>query len=266
MKNRSSFKGKPMIKKLLSLVFLLVIACGCTVPPDDAGSLAGATVSEKIPLYQNMDGQTIDLWSEDLSGVTLCYTLGWKLDGKKYVRLQKNFQWGNAVITDVYSAYSIYRSIGHPIETICTASSYTFCCPSVIPGILQVEESSITFFPYQSADIPMFFLHPRTAQVERDHAAQDRVSLQDGTTLKVHPIGIQLIPKDEERTLLLLSSDGDRPLPRWYDAELRFSSVWVSGFCQAETEGVIATRASGELEWEDPVMVKGELLLVEGLW
>lgn len=255
----------PMTKKLLSIILLFALVCGCTVPAAGDSSPAGVAVLEKSPPYRDMNGQAIDLWSEDLSGVTLCYTLGWKTDEKRYVRLQKDSQWGDATITDVYSAYYIHRSVDHPTEMICTASSYAFCYPSAIPGILQVEKNGITFFTYQNADIPMLFLHPWTVQAEKDYTAQGRVSLQDGTTLEVCPIGIRLIPKDEERMSLLLP-DGDRSLPQWFDAQLLFSSIWVSGVCQAQTEGVIATRATGELEWEDPVAIKGELLLTERLY
>lgn len=253
-----------MTKKLLLMILLFALVCGCTVPPAGDGASAGAAAPEEAPVYRDMDGQAIDPWSEDLSGITLCYTLGWEMDGEGYARLRKDSQWGDATITDAGSTYFIYRPAGYPMETICIASSYAFSCPSAIPGILQVEESGITFFPYQSAGIPMLFLDPRTAGAEEGYAARDRASLRDGTTLEVHPVGIRLLPKDAERTLPLLA-DGDGALPRWYDAQLRFSSVWVSGFAQAMTEGVIGTRAEGELEWEDPVAVKGELLLTERL-
>lgn len=253
-----------MTKKLLSMILFFTLVCGCAVPPDDAGSPSEAAVPEEAPVYRDMDGRTIDPRSEDLSGIMLGYTLGWKMDGEGYARLQKDSQWGDAAVTEAGSTYFIYRPSGRPMETICIASSYAFSCPSAIPGILQVEENGITFFPYQSAGIPMLFLDPRTAQAEEDYAARGRASLRDGTTLEVHPVGIRLLPKDEERTLPLLAG-GDGSLPRWYDAQLRFSSVWVSGFAQAMTEGVIGTRAEGELEWEDPVAVEGELFLTERL-
>lgn len=251
-----------MTKKLLSLMLLFTLACGCAAAPADGGS--SAPVEEEAPLYRDMAGQAIDPWSEEVSGISLNYTLGWKAGEEGYLRLEKDSQWGEAVITDAGSEYYFYRQDGRPVETICISSSYAFRCPSAIPGILQVEEDRIVFFPYQSAGIPMLFLHPRLPQEEKDHAARSRASLQDGTTLEVHPIGIRLYPGDEERTRLLLP--GDQSFPRWYDARLRFSSVWVSGFCQAMTEGVMATRANGELEWEDSVEIEGELMLTEGLW
>lgn len=251
-----------MTKKLLSLMLLFALACGCAAAPAGGGSSAPV---EEAPLYRDMAGQAIDPWSEEVSGISLNYTLGWKVDGEGYLRLEKDSQWGEAAITDAGSEYYFYRPDDRSVEAICISSSYAFRCPSAIPGILQVEEDCIVFFPYQSAAIPMLFLHPRLPQEEKDHAARGRASLQDGTTLEVHPIGIRLYPGDEERTRPLLPG-GDQSFPRWYDARLRFSSVWVSGFCQGITEGVIATRANGELEWENPVEIMGQLPLTEGLW
>lgn len=249
------------------LILLFVLTCGCTIPSSDGTQpISSETVVQDKGdfLFQDISGKSVFPSSEDIKGYLLSYTQGWVLNREGYTRIEKNATYGNITINEASSLYNVIHQGEPPKKIICNQSSYSASCDSEISGILQVDENAILFFPYENSNMSFFLLHPVENAKRKTYFDWSIAYQANGDFLKIQPIGIQFLPNDEETILNLLKTINTSS-SQWYDVNLRFSSVSVSGYCYSEQEEIFSTRAFGYLDSENAISINNEVFLAESL-
>lgn len=252
-------------KRAISILLVLPLLCGCTASPPDEPPLPSSTSAvqeDEALIFRDIAGQSVSLSSDYLRGFLLSYTQGWTPGQDGYLRLERDTTSGDITIGEASSQYNIFRQKDSSIDSVCAQSNYSLFCESEIPGILQVEEHAILFFPYENASFPFFLLHPAEDQERKRYADWCTVPQEDGPSLKIQPIGIQFSEADKE-TILSCLENPDTGSCHWYDAHLRFSVVSISGYSHSEQEEIFATRAFGYLDDEGAASVNSEIFLTE---
>lgn len=254
------------MKKCLAFCFVLLLLAGCTAPPAASAPppSSGEAAEPEAVWYEfcDMNGEPLTP-DTGLDAIEASYTLGWDLDHEGYLRLETGTTSGNAEISDSRSHYYLSCQKDGSIKTLCTMSDYSFYPETAIPGILQVDGHGVAFFPYRAADIPLFVLHPKDKETEKNHVEWTHITTTAGTELEIKPVGIIFYQKDQDTLLDLLGLDSLTE-PLWYDVELAPASITVSGFTDGMDWEIFATRAvaylpSGDSLPDSALTVKEEL-------
>jgi len=249
---------KMNMKKWLFCFLVLIFGCSLFLYTNTQPSKETTPSVNEMNNFRDLDNQIIDFQSDDLFGIQLSYALGWKPDQEGYVHLKKGSTLGNATVTRAFSQYYVSHQKDASIRLVCNKSYYSISPESAISGILLVGKNNVQFFPYHNAEMDILFLHPRTEDWEKMLSTWSIVTLLDGTTIEIHPIGIELYPVNAEKVLKLIETDTTYSL-HWYDAELTFSSITVDTFCQSLEEGVLTSYAQGELQFNAPIFINDEI-------
>lgn len=268
---------KHLTKKLLAFCVALFLACGCAAPSEDSSSLSSSPSSSdpEEPTWEEYDfrdlmGEPITPWSGKLQTLGLSYALVWEPGVEGYVRLEFDVHdeaWGGTTSFGTSSSYYLSPQKDGSFKLICNQTSYSFSCKTPIPGILQVDRYAILFYPYKSAKEPFYRVDPRTKDKEKTLLEKSTLSCVDGTVLEIKPLAVQLGANNNETILDLLgiSDVSELSTPYWYDVEINFMDISVSGYSDNYWE-ILSTGALGYLELDDPITVKGELFLPERIW
>lgn len=262
-----------MKKRFLSLCLVLTLAlAGCAgaadpaVPSQEAPQPPPSEAEEPQEVaydFKDLAGNPVVPWSEEVQGIVLSYTLGWTPQGEGYVKLQRDTVLGSFTVLEASSQYFPMPRKNHPTKLICDQSSYAFSGEKAVPGVLQIDQNAVLFFPYENAETPFFFLQPRSKETEKAVQSWDTALEYDGASGKIQPFGVQFDQENRDRILgqLSLEEAADR---HWYDAEIRFSSLSAYGLSYSMGEEVSATRVYGFLD-DDSLHVKKEITLSKTL-
>ena len=258
------------MRKIFSIGVLLLMLCGCfagcTVPSQEAPQPPPSEAEEPQEVaydFKDLAGNPVVPWSEEVQGIVLSYTLGWTPQGEGYVKLQRDTVLGSFTVLEASSQYFPMPRKNHPTKLICDQSSYAFSCEKAVPGVLQIDQNAVLFFPYENAETPFFFLQPRSKETEKAVQSWDTALEYDGASGRIQPFGVQFDQENRDRILgqLSLEQAADR---HWYDAEIRFSSLSAYGLSYSMGEEVSATRVYGFLD-DDSLHVKKEITLSKTL-
>lgn len=246
-----------MKKRAAALFLALIFLWGCTAkppdspPPPESSSPPAPEAAEPWARFRDIAGESISPDSEDLTAISLSYTLGWVPWEEGYTRLERGMENGSAWVGELEAHYAVeYRKNSLP-TLACDRSEYLLTTEDPfegsfpVTGVLQADDRAVLFFPYREDPIRLYSLHPRKKEWEELYDRFCRRTTLEGETVEIQPVGIQFLEEDEKQLRALLPRDG-MDQPYWADATLSFASVTVNGLSDGRGVEVFATRAVGD--------------------
>ena len=251
-----------MRKRMAIVLLILIILCGCgahEIPPSEPvkpESVSGLVWNS----FRDMSGESVVF--DHIKRITLNYALGWNLDQEGYIKLEPGTVFGNYIVTAASAGYFIQRDSDDRLSLVCDQTSYLVECQESIPGILQIADDTVQFFPYEDPGNNLLFIHYRQSNDAEIFAESSIVSTGNGDTIRIQPVGISLAGDNSviEESIIteLLPFDNEASL-RWYDVNIRFNEIQLLGFCDGEGIEVFRTNVIGCIYDADFITINRQL-------